>query len=76
MRFVKTLQKRHLADLDQQQEQTHPQVNSYEPTINKSNYPPDQPTVHPHQQIYRSKPSTNNNVELFIKSTGKEFFNP
>ena len=31
----------YLADLDQQQEQIHPQVNSNEPTINENNIPPD-----------------------------------
>ena len=28
------------------------------------------------QQLYRSKPSTNNSVELFTKSIEKELFNP
>ena len=83
MRFVKTLQKftnkiRHIADLDQQQEQVHPQVNHNEPTINENNFPPGKPPpkINPYQQLYRSKPSTNNSVELFIKSTEKELFNP
>ena len=67
---------RHLADLDQQQEQVHPQVNSNEPTINESNFPPGKPPpkVNPYQQLFRSKPSTNNSVELFIKSIEKKTF--
>ena len=69
---------RHIADLDQQQEQVHPQVNSNEPTINANNFPPGKPPpkINPYQQLYRSKPSTNNSVELFIKSIQKELFNP
>ena len=69
---------RHIADLDQQQEQVHPQVNSNEPTINANNFPPGKPPpkINPYQQLYRSKPSTNNSVELFIKSIEKELFNP
>ena len=40
--FTKFINKiRYLADLDQQQEQIHPQVNSNEPTINENNIPPD-----------------------------------
>ena len=69
---------RHIADLDQQQEQVHPQVNSNEPTINENNFPPGKPPpkINPYQQLYRSKPITNNSVELFIKSIEKELFNP
>ena len=69
---------RHLADLDQQQEQVHPQVKSTEPTANGNNFPPGKPPpkANPYQQLYRSKPSTNNSVELFIKTTEKELFNP
>ena len=69
---------RHIADLDQQQEQVYPQVNSNEPTINENNFPLGKPPpkVNLYQQLYRSKPSTNNSVELFIKSIEKELFNP
>ena len=69
---------RHLADLDQQQEQVHPQVKSNEPTTNENNFPPGKPPAkaNPYQQLYRSKPSTNNSVELFIKSIVKELFKP
>ena len=34
---------RHLADLDEQQEQVHPQVNSNEPTIKENDFPPGKP---------------------------------
>ena len=69
---------RHFAVLDQQQEHVHPQVNSNEPTINDNNFPPGKPShkANPYQQLYRSKPSTNNSIELFIKSIEKELFNP
>ena len=69
---------RHIADLAQQQEQVHSQVNSKEATINENNFPPGEPPpkINPYQQLYRSKPSTNNSVELFIKSTEKGLFNP
>ena len=69
---------RHLADLDRQQEQVQPQVNSNEPTINENNFPPGKlhPKINPYQQLYRSKPSTNNSVELFIKSIKKNFLTP
>ena len=69
---------RHLADLDQQQEQVHPQVKSNKPTTNENNFPPGKPPAkaNPYQQLYRSKPSTNNSVELFIKSIEKELFHP
>ena len=69
---------RYIADLDQQQEQVHPQVNSNEPTINENNFPPGKPPpkINSYQQLYRSKPSTNNNVKLFIKSIEKELFDP
>ena len=69
---------RHLTDLDQQQEPVYPQVNSNEPTINENNFSPGKPPpkANPYQQLYRSKPSTNNSVELFIKSIEKELFNP
>ena len=69
---------RHIADLDQQQEQVQPQVNSNEPSINENNFRPGKfpPKINPYQQIYRSKPSANNSVELFIKSIEKELFNP
>ena len=68
---------RHLADLDQQQEQLYTQVNSNESTINENNFPPGKPPpeANPYQQLYRSKPSTNNSVELSIKSIEKELFN-
>ena len=68
---------RHIADLDQQQAQVHPKVNSNEPTVNKNNFPPGKlpPGINPYQQLYRSKPSTDNGVELFMKSTEKELFN-
>ena len=68
---------RHLADLDQQQEQVHPQVKSNEPTTNENNFPPGKPPAkaNPYEQLYRSKPSTNNSVELFIKRIEKELFN-
>ena len=68
---------RHIADLDQQQEQVHPQFNSNEPTINENNFPlcKPPPKINPYQQLYRSKPNTNNSVELFIKSIEKELFN-
>ena len=33
----------HLSDLDQQQEQVHPKVNSNEPTIKENNFPPGKP---------------------------------
>ena len=69
---------RHLADLDQQQKQVHPQVKSTEPTTNENNFPPGKPPpkANPYQQLYRSKPSTNNSVKLFIKSIEKELLNP
>ena len=69
---------RHHADLDQQQEQVHPQFKSTEPTTNENNFPPGKPPpkANPYQQLHRSKPSTNNSEELFIKSTEKELFNP
>ena len=78
MRFVRLNKIRHLADLDQQQEQVDPQVNIDEPTINENNFPPGKPPpkINPYQQLYKSKPSTNNSVELFIKSIQKELFNP
>ena len=62
-----TYKTRHLADLDQQQEQVHPQVNSNEPIINENNFPPGKPPpkANPYQQLYRSKPSTSNSIELF-----------
>ena len=82
-RFAKTLQNSPtkldiLADLDQQQEPVHPQVKSNEPTTNENNFPPGKPPAkaNPYQQRYRSKPSTNNIVELFIKRIEKELFNP
>ena len=61
---------RHLADLNQQQEQVHPQVNSKEPTIKENNFQPGKtrPKVNPYQQLDRPKPSKKNNVEVFIKS--------
>ena len=39
-------------------------------------FPPGKPPpkANPYQQLYRSKPSTNNSVELFIKSIEKELF--
>ena len=69
---------RHLADLDQQQEQVQPQVKSNEATTNENDFLPGKPPpkANPYQQLYRSKPSTNNSVELFIKSIEKELFNP
>ena len=69
---------RHIADLDQQQEQVHPQVNHNEATITENNFPSGKPPpkINPYQQLYRSKPSTNNSVELFIQSIEKELFNP
>ena len=75
-KFTKKI--RHLADLDQQQEQVHPQVKSNEPTTNENNFPPGKPPAkaNPYQQLYRSKPSTNNSVELFIKSIETELLNP
>ena len=53
--------------------QVHPQVNSNESTINENNFPPGKPPpkINPYQQLYRSKPTTNNSVELFIKSIEK-----
>ena len=68
---------RHHAGLDQQQEKVHPQVNSNEPTINENKLAPGKPPPksNPYEQLYRSKPSTNNSVELFIKSIEKELFN-
>ena len=68
----------HVNDLNQQQEQVHPQqVNSNELSIKGNNFLPGKPPpkVNPCQQLYRSKPSTNNSVELFIKSIEKELFN-
>ena len=64
--------------LGQQQEQVLPQVKSNEPTGNKNNFPPGKrtPKANPYQQHYRSKPSRNNSVELFVKSIEKELFNP
>ena len=64
---------RHPADLDQQQEQVHLQVKSNEPNTNKNNLPPGKPPPKAklYQQLYRSKPSRNNSVELFIKSIEK-----
>ena len=80
MRFIKTLLNSltKLDILEQQQEQAHPQVNSNEQTINKNNFPPGKspPKVNLYPWLYRSKPSTNNSVELFIKSIEKELFNP
>ena len=69
---------RHLPDLDQQQESVHPQVKSNEPTTNENNFSPRKPPAQadPYQQLYRSKPSANNSVQLFIKSIEKELFNP
>ena len=69
---------RHLADLDQQQEQVLHQTNSNEPTTNENNFQPGKPPpkANTYQQLYRSKPSTNKSVELFIKSIKKEVFNP
>ena len=77
LNFTKFTNKiRQLADLDQQQEQVHPRVNSNKPTINENNFPPAKPPpkVNPYQQLYRSKPSTNNSAELFIKNIEKELF--
>ena len=77
--FTKFISKiRDLADLDQQQEQVHPPVKSNEPTTNENNFPPGKPPAkaNPYQRLYRSKPSTNNSVELFIKRIEKELFNP
>ena len=69
---------RHFPDLDQQQEEVHPQVKSNKPTTNENKFPPGKPppTANPYQQLYRSKPSTNNSVELFIKSIETELLNP
>ena len=73
MRFAKTTKFtnkiRHPADLDQQQQQVHLQVKSNEPTTKKNNFPPGKPPpkAKPFQQLYRSKLSTNNSLELFIK---------
>ena len=71
-KFTKKI--RHLADLDQQQEQVHPQVKSNEPTTNENNFPPGKPPAktNPYQRLYRSKPSANNSVELFLKRIEKE----
>ena len=78
-RFAKTFAKftnkiRHLADSDKQQEPIHPQVKSNEPTTNENKFPPGK--ANPYQQLYRSKPSANNSVELFVKSIEKGLFNP
>ena len=64
---------RHLADLDQQQEQVYPQVKSSEPTTNEHNFSPGKPPAkaNPYQQLHRSKPGTNSSVELFIKRIEK-----
>ena len=53
-------------------------IKTQNPTINKNKFPPGKPPpkINPYQQLYRSKPSTNNSVELFIKSIEKEFVNP
>ena len=78
-KFTKFTNKfRHLANLDQQQEQVQPQVKNNEPITNEYNFPPGKPLAkaNPYQQLYRSKPSTNKSVELFIKSIEKQIFNP
>ena len=51
---------------------------SNEATTNKNNFPPGKPSTKAnlYQQLYRSKPRTNNSVELFIKSIVKELFKP
>ena len=38
------------------------------PTINENNFPPGKPPpkINAYQQLYRSKPSTNNSFKLFI----------
>ena len=84
MRFVTILQNSDVdldqqqnTDLDQQKEQVHPQVNSNEPTINENNFSPGKPSPKINlYQLYRSKPSTNNSLELFIKILEKELFHP
>ena len=42
--------------------------------IYENNFAPGKPLpkANPYQQLYRFKPSTNNSVELFIKSIEKE----
>ena len=46
--------------------------------LTENNFPPGKPPpkVNPYQQLYRPKPSTNNTIELFLKSIEKELFNP
>ena len=69
---------RHFADLDQQQEEVNPQVKSNKPITKGNNLPPGKPPPisNPYQQLYRSKPSTNNSVELFVKSTETDLLHP
>ena len=64
---------RHPADLNHQQEQVHLQVKSNEPSTKKNNFSPGKPPpkAKPFQQLYRSKLSTNNSLELHIKSIEK-----
>ena len=72
-----TNKNRHLADLDKQQEQVLPQVNSNESTINENNFPPGKPPPKINSyQHYRSKPSRNNSVELLLRVLKKNFLTP
>ena len=61
-----------------QQEPTHPDINTEETTMNNNSFPPGKPPpkVNPYQQLFRSKPSNNNSLELFIDNIEKELFNP
>ena len=70
-----TIKIRHLADLDQQQEQVNRQINGNERTISKNNFPPGKspPKVNLYQQLYRSKPSRNNSVEYLLRILKKNF---
>ena len=62
----------------QQQQQSNPQVNSEDLLIDESNFPLDKPPLKTnlYQQLYRSKRSKNNSLELFIDNIKKQLVNP
>ena len=83
--FTKFINKvRKHAEGRQQQQQlqtetaTNPQVNSEDLPIDEINFPLGKSPLKTnlYQQLYRSRPSKHNSLELFIDSIEKELFNP